>query len=212
MLAFGGCTSSSGSTQPEGRSDGSPSQTVSTASGDSARLHCGEYIGAHPPVRGLKVVLGVVALPTSGSGPALGTALTKDSAFPRLFAKTGLLIKEGASFRIIIPAGSGDRIGIGWGSPATPSRTVVVRHCRAVGLPADGWPMPAAIGSTTLRASPCRSAQADGRRSCTSASAHRVPDNAHRRTHPQPNWRQDAHSHATECSARADHRVLQGEQ
>src|SRR5262245_588811 len=135
MLAFGGCTSSSGSTQPEVRSDGSPSQTVSAASGDSARLQCGEYIGAHPPVRGLKVVLGVVALPTSGSGPALGTALTKDSAFPRLFAKTGLLIKEGASFRIIIPAGSGDRIGIGWGSPATPSRTVVVRHCRAVGLP-----------------------------------------------------------------------------
>jgi hypothetical protein len=98
-------------------------------------LNCGDYIGAHPPVPGLKVVLGVVALPTSSAGPALQTARTADPSLPRLFAKTGLLIKAGTDFKIVVPARADDRLGIGWGSAATPGKAVVVRHCSDVGLP-----------------------------------------------------------------------------
>lgn len=104
-------------------------------SSHSVVLDCGNYIGAHRPVAGLKVVLGVVALPTSAAGPALQTALVGESSMPRLFAKTGLLIKAGTDFQIIVPARAGDRLGIGWGSAATPSKAVVVRHCPDEGLP-----------------------------------------------------------------------------
>jgi hypothetical protein len=55
---------------------------------------------------------------------------------PRLFAKTGLLVRVGADFQIVVPPGSGRRLGIGSGSPSSPSKTVAVSHCpRVVGLP-----------------------------------------------------------------------------
>src|SRR6266436_6437678 len=93
----------------------SPPLTSGTAPRRSVPLNCGDYIGAHPPVPGLKVVLGVVALPTSSAGPALQTARTADPSLPRLFAKTGLLIKAGTDFKIVVPARADDRLGIGWG-------------------------------------------------------------------------------------------------
>ncbi len=135
MLTITGCTTGSQPPHPGGSSQGSPPVTSGTAPTHSVQLDCGEYIDAHRPVRGIQVVLGVVALPTSSAGPALGTARTGDPSVPRLFAKTGLLIKAGTDFRIVVPARAGDRLGIGWGSPATPNKTVVVSHCPRERLP-----------------------------------------------------------------------------
>jgi len=136
VLALSGCTPDSQPTRSEGSSHGTPSRTSGAAPSHSVLLDCGDFIGAHPPVRGLQVILGVVALPTSAAGPALQTALTGDQpSSPRLFAKTGLLIKAGTDFQIVVPARAGDRLGIGWGSAATPSQAVVVHHCADEGLP-----------------------------------------------------------------------------
>lgn len=101
----------------------------------SVLLDCGDVIGAHPPTAGLEVVLGVVALPTSAVGPALQTSLDREPPLPRLFAKTGLLVRAGTDFRIVVAAPAGDRFGIGWGSAAAPSKAVVVHHCSGKGLP-----------------------------------------------------------------------------
>ena len=136
LLVLSGCTAGSRPVSSAPSSEASPSPASGALSGHAVALDCGDYIGAHPPVKGLQVVLGVVALPTSTAGPALQTALTGDSpSSPRLFAKTGLLIKAGTDFQIDVAATAGDRLGIGWGSAATPSRAVVVRHCAAPGLP-----------------------------------------------------------------------------
>jgi hypothetical protein len=81
----------------------------------------------------LQVVLGVVALPTSPGYPALGTSLSGDGSGPlRLFAKTGLVIRAGTTFELIVPS----RFSIAWGAPGTPSHRVLVRNCGSAG---GGW-------------------------------------------------------------------------
>ena len=87
----------------------------------------------------MRVVLGVVALPASPAYPALGTALTGDRNGPtRLFAKTGLLIKAGATFELDVPSGFSHRLSIGWGgAPSTPSHRLIVSHCTNPG--GDRW-------------------------------------------------------------------------
>jgi hypothetical protein len=47
----------------------------------------------------------------------------------RLFAKTGLVIKPGTTFELIVPAPFTRRLSIGWGLPGTPSHRVVVSSC-----------------------------------------------------------------------------------
>jgi hypothetical protein len=138
LLAVTACSTSSGS-EPSGASTHAPwSPDTSVVSGGSAsvqHLDCNDYIGAHPVVPGLQVVLGVVALPVSTAGPALQTARTGDPSIPRLFAKTGLLVRAGTDFQIDVPPGSRDRLGIGWGSGASLSKAVVVSHCPRAHLP-----------------------------------------------------------------------------
>jgi hypothetical protein len=83
----------------------------------------------------LQVVLGVVALPISPGYPALQTSLSGDGHRAlRLFAKTGLFFRPGATFELIVPAGFTSRLSIGWG---TPSHRVVVRNCANPG--GGGW-------------------------------------------------------------------------
>jgi hypothetical protein len=140
LLALTSCTADSRS-EPSGPSPyGSRSPGTSAVSGNGSVQHldCNDYIGAQPPVPGLQVVLGVVALPTSTAGPALQTSRTgNDPSIPRLFAKTGLLVRVGADFQIVVPPEAGGRLGIGWGSSASPSKTVMVNRCPRAGLPGD---------------------------------------------------------------------------
>jgi len=86
----------------------------------------------------LQVVLGVVALPVSPGYPALQTSLSGDgSGAPRLFAKTGLVIRPGTTFELIVPAPFTNRLSIGWGLPGMPSHGVVVNNCPNRG--GGGW-------------------------------------------------------------------------
>ncbi len=96
------------------------SDTLSTSShGGSARvLPCQELIGTGPPVSGMHVVLGVVALPASPwTRRALQTARSglRDPR-ARLLAKQGLVIRAGARFRLIVQGRLSDRLSIGWGN------------------------------------------------------------------------------------------------
>jgi hypothetical protein len=136
LLALNSCSadSHSGSLEPSRVSGSVGTAGVAGGSGPVQHLDCGDYIGTDPPDPSLQVVLGVVALPTSkAADSALQTALTGDHSLPRLFAKTGLLVRTGADFQILVPAGSRGRLGIGWGSAATPSKAVVV-HSSAAGI------------------------------------------------------------------------------
>ena len=138
LLALSGCTPGSQPRHPPGSPSGSASRTSGATPRGSVLLDCGDDIGAHPPDSRLQVILGVVALPTSAAGPALQTAPTGGQpSSPRLFAKTGLLIKAGTDFQLVVPARAADRFGIGWGSAATPSQAVVVHHCADDGQPSS---------------------------------------------------------------------------
>ena len=100
-------------------------------------LDCGNYIGGQAPPASFQVVLGVVALPASPRYTALQTSLSGyGSGALRLFAKTGLIIRPGTTFELIVPARFTTRLGIGWGSPGTPSHRIVVSDCPNAG---SGW-------------------------------------------------------------------------
>lgn len=102
----------------------------------ASALRCADAIGTQARPRPATTVLGVVELPISPETPALGTARTGNGAGPlRLFAKTGLVIKPGARFQLIVPAQFADRLSIGWGNPAVPSHRVTVHSC---GINPDG--------------------------------------------------------------------------
>lgn len=97
-------------------------------------LPCDETIGTVPPPSYMKVVLGVVALPASPKAPALQTERTGSTARPdRLFAKTGLVVRAGAHFQVIVPAKLSRRLALGWGNSAPSAHRVVVKGCKAKG-------------------------------------------------------------------------------
>ncbi len=104
--------------------------TTSSPSAAESSLKCGNYIDRHAPTASLQIVLGVVALPTSPGYPALQTALTGDAGSGRLFAKTGLLVKPGTTFELVVPADYTDQLGIGWGgAPSAPTSKLTVAEC-----------------------------------------------------------------------------------
>lgn len=124
----GPTTSGHASTRPNG-----PSTSSATPAAESV-LDCGSYIDNNARAAPLRVVLGVVALPVSPGYPALQTSLSGDGNGPlRLFAKTGLVIRPGARFELIVPARFTSRLSIGWG---TPGHRVVVSNCAN---PGGGW-------------------------------------------------------------------------
>jgi hypothetical protein len=122
-----GPTTTSGHTPA--RPDGPPTSSATPAA--KSVLDCGSYIDNNARAAPLQVVLGVVALPVSPGYPALQTSLSGDGNGPlRLFAKTGLVIRPGTTFELIVPARFTSRLSIGWG---TPSHRVVVSHCVGTG-------------------------------------------------------------------------------
>lgn len=128
--------SSTGKTSPvatSGHVSVRPTGPARLLPGESA-LACGNYIDNNAQAAPLQVVLGVVALPVSPGYPALGTSLSGDGNGPlRLFAKTGLVIRPGTRFELIVPARFTSRLRIGWGKPGTPSQRVVVDDCANTG-------------------------------------------------------------------------------
>ena len=128
--------SSTGKTSPvatSGHVSVRPTGPARLLPGESA-LACGDYIDNNAQTAPLQVVLGVVALPVSPGYPALGTSLSGDGNGPlRLFAKTGLVIRPGTRFELIVPARFTSRLRIGWGKPGTPSQRVVVDDCANTG-------------------------------------------------------------------------------
>ena len=96
-------------------------------------LPCRETIGSQPPEPDMRVILGIVALPASpGLQRALQTArsgLRDPDA--RLFAKSGLVIRPGTNFRLIVPARLRRQVSIGWGNADEDHRgtTIVVDGC-----------------------------------------------------------------------------------
>jgi len=122
-------------------------------------LKCGDYIDAQPPPPDFQIVLGVVALPTSPSHAALGTSAGGPDPSLRLFAKTGLVIKAGTNFELIVPDQPADHLAIGWGQNSTPSRRVIVancpdgRHTGWLAYPGGYWLSAPACVSLIVRAS-----------------------------------------------------------
>ena len=104
-------------------------------------LPCSEFIGTQAPERDMRVILGVVALPTSPHlREALQTArsgLREPAA--RLFAKWGLVIRAGARLRLIVPDRLRNQFSIGWGNAGEGHRgtTIMVDHC--TGPPGATW-------------------------------------------------------------------------
>jgi hypothetical protein len=143
-MLLAGCTSSGvaprpGKAGPPAASGRSPAQSPGPAAAPAGEsvLACGNFIDGNALAAPLQVVLGVVALPASPGYPALQTSLSGDgSGALRLFAKTGLVIRPGTTFELIVPAGFADRLRIGWGSPGTPSHRVAVSNCPD---PGGGW-------------------------------------------------------------------------
>lgn len=141
-LVLAGCTrehSRSAATTGNTSTQASRSVASSPAPAAESALECGNFIGTEPPPPSFQIVLGVVALPTSPRHPALGTSLTGDgNSRPRLFAKTGLIVKAGTTFELIVPPLAADHLSIGWGgAPATPSGRVLIHNCAKTS--ASGW-------------------------------------------------------------------------
>ena len=142
-MLLAACTSSTGGSSTGKTSPVATSGHVSVRPTGPARLlpgesalACGDYIDNNAQAAPLQVVLGVVALPVSPGYPALGTSLSGDGNGPlRLFAKTGLVIRPGTRFELIVPARFTSRLRIGWGKPGTPSQRVVVDDCANTGGP-----------------------------------------------------------------------------
>lgn len=121
--------------------DASSSSTPSSGSpiASSAAQVCGNFIDHDPPRPDFENVLGVVALPTSSKAAARGTSRGGDpDPAVRLFAKTGLVIRAGTTFELVVPDEAKDMVSIGWGvGPVKPSRRVTV-SCPA-GASSSGW-------------------------------------------------------------------------
>lgn len=126
---------------PSSSPDASSSSPVAAGSSiaSSAALVCRNFIDHDPPPPDFETVLGVVALPTSSKAAALQTSRGGDpDPAVRLFAKTGLVIKAGTTFELVVPAEAKDMVSIGWGDgPSKPSRRVTV-SCPA-GASSSGW-------------------------------------------------------------------------
>jgi hypothetical protein len=146
-MLLAACTSGAGrpgngKTGPAATSGQTPARTngLSTSSATPAAesvLKCGSFIGNSARAGPLQVVLGVVALPASPGYPALQTSLSGDGNGPlRLFAKTGLVIRPGTTFELIVPARFTSQLSMGWGMPGTPGHRVLVDNCANAG---GGW-------------------------------------------------------------------------
>jgi hypothetical protein len=133
-LLLGACTVAAPTTTAPSRTTSAPASRPQAT--DAATIICEHAIDGLPPTPDVTVVLDAVDLPAS---PAYSPLQAADSGgTPRLFAKTGLLIRAGVPSRVEVPASGDPSVGIGWsGWPAEPGRAVVVPGCPD--LRGTGW-------------------------------------------------------------------------
>ena len=143
-LVLGGCGGGDGSSNTGGETTTSSTAAAAVEAKTvvpavTQLLRCGDFIDTSLPPRDYSVVLNVVGLPTSPQSRALQTARTHDvPPEPRLFAKSGLLIRADAKFSLLVPRR--ERLWIGWANgPAQPHRAVVVRGCARPSHTRSGW-------------------------------------------------------------------------
>lgn len=87
------------------------------------------------------MILGVVSLPAAPRYGALQTARTGMHGRLRLFAKTGLLVRPGTTFELVVPAGLRHRLALDWGNAneGAPSSRFIVRDCGGPGATRSRW-------------------------------------------------------------------------
>ena len=181
--------SSTGKTSPvatSGHVSVRPTGPARLLPGESA-LACGDYIDNNAQAAPLQVVLGVVALPVSPGYPALGTSLSGDGNGPlRLFAKTGLVIRPGTRFELIVPARFTSGSGSDGASLARPASGLWSMTAPTPAVP-GGWPTRAGTGSIIRPACRSSSASAASSSRCTSASERRALVSDHRKNRLRAN-------------------------
>lgn len=136
-LLLAGCTGSGGDrtvagpTTPETTPQRAPASTLGSGVADTTTLTCANSIDGDAAPGDYTVVLGAVALPASPGHPALQAAGSGESGpVPRLFAKTGLVVRAGVASEIDVPDSVDPHVGIGWtNGPVPPSRRFVVPVC-----------------------------------------------------------------------------------
>jgi hypothetical protein len=121
LVLLSGCsTAATQQTAPTTAAESSSASEVTT-------LTCAGAIDGGPPPPEYETVLGVVALPTSD---ALGAYESGDPATPALFAKTGLLVRAGRPFELVVAPQSDDDVAVGWGNVSfRPSPRFAVPPC-----------------------------------------------------------------------------------
>jgi hypothetical protein len=116
LLAAGGCAPNA------------PAQ-VAVTPGAPVTLKCQDVIGSTAaPETDYAIVLDRVALPTGRVLQARESGESDPAA--RLFAKTGLLIRRGSSFELVVPDDWRGRLTIAWGSPGQRTDRLGVSDCR----------------------------------------------------------------------------------
>jgi hypothetical protein len=108
--------------------------TAHESSRGPVALDCASGAGTDLPANDLQAVLGVVALPASPKAAALGTGRLGEGGLPRLFAKSALVVRAGASFELLAAQASPGSLAFSWNPhPGTPTttRSLVVRRCRS---------------------------------------------------------------------------------
>lgn len=104
-------------------------------------LPCGETIATNPPAAGTRLVLGVVALPTSTQiRRALQTAsMRSPNPADRLFAKSGLVIRSRTRFELVVPKHLRDQLAIGWGNGGEGHAGSVISVPGCPAAPREKW-------------------------------------------------------------------------
>ena len=98
------------------------------------QFDCADHIPGQAPPRSYRVILGAVALPVWPAGGVQQTATDGANDAPRLFAKSGLMVRVGVASTITVQAPAHRVARIGWrNSSVTPTRSVQIPACTSEG-------------------------------------------------------------------------------
>jgi hypothetical protein len=111
LLAVAG--SSHPAPHPQGSGPASSSGPPRPSRQHGWRLPCDQTVGTQAPERTMHIVLGAVGLP---GRPGESRALQAGRDGARLFAKSGLWVRSGARFQLIVPTALRDRLTMTWGN------------------------------------------------------------------------------------------------